>query len=299
MTFNRFFTFSPLALAVALAGCSSSNDPTAQTVEVSIPFEATANNVAIACETPLSGLGTAGSDAVLKDFRFYIHDVTLTTDQSRELALMLDDNDWQADGVALVDFQNVDTTCDGEAKSTHTDVTGSVTLNPGESVTGLAFKVGIPSALNHQNQVAAEAPFNLQPLFWSWQTGYKFMRLDVAPTGGITRPSDGTWSGTVWNVHLGSTNCSGDPTLGEAVTCARSNRPQIVLADFDPTTDTVVVDYGVLVEASNLGQDDGGPAGCMSGATDPECAEIFNALGLDLTTGAVDESLTQTVFRRR
>ncbi|WP_020408297.1 MbnP family copper-binding protein [Hahella ganghwensis] len=288
--------------ALILIACSSggststsSNDSTITTV--TIPFQASANDIQIDCDADLTGLGIAGTDATVKDFRFYIHDIELTTDASRTLALTLDTNPWQSNGVALLDFQNKSDSCEGDAKETHTSVTGSVNLNEGESVNGVNFTVGLPTVLNHQNLTEADSPMNIPSLSWGWQVGHKYMRLDIAPVGGITRPTDGTYNSTNWFLHLGSTDCSGDPALDEEVNCDRINRPKISLDNFTLGEDTIVMDYGVLIANNNLGQDEAGPSGCMSGSTDPECQGIFTALGLDLISGDQDNANNQTVFR--
>ena len=43
----------------------------------------------------------------------------------------------------------------------------------------------------------------------------------------------------------------------------------------------VQFDYSGLVGNSDLTANTG-PAGCMSGATDPECPDVFDALGLGI-----------------
>ncbi len=289
-----------LALVAAMSGCSNSDDAAAPTATaITIPFEAEANGQPINCDAQLTGLGLQDSTATLKDFRFYVHDLSVVTSLGNTRALTLAANAWQdADlGLALVDFQDRADTCGGDAKDTHTSVTGTVPLLPGETVSSLRFRIGVPADANHQNVATAATPLNLSALFWSWQSGYKFMRLDVAPEGGITRPSDETFTGTTWNLHLGSTGCTGDAQAGEDVTCTRPDRPQVVLDDFDPATNHVFLDYAALVAQADLTSDEGGPAGCMSGLTDPECGVIFTALGLDLTTGEV--SATPPVFSVR
>lgn len=294
--------FLMMALPLALAACSSSDSSsdggeTGSTQDISIQFAAQANGSDISCGEDLTGLGLAGSDASLKDFRFYVHGLEVSTDQGRTLAVELEENIWQQESVALLDFQDRADACDGDAKDTHTAVTGQVALQEGERIDGLQFTLGVPEALNHQDQAAAQTPLNIQSLFWSWQVGYKHVRVDMAPTGGIVRPTDGGFVATTFNFHLGSTNCEGNPQAGEAVSCERSNRPLITLDGYDPESSTVVFDYGQLVAASNLGQDEAGPAGCMSGSTDPECEAIFEALGMDVESGDMDAALTQGVFR--
>jgi len=294
-----------IALPILFSACSSSDSDSNDTIStdtdnsvaIAIPFEAMSNDVAVDCDTPLTGLGTAGTDAALKDFRFYVYNLRLGTNQGRQLVLELEENSWQQDGLALVDFQNKGDFCDGEDKPTHKEISGTVNLETGESIDSVSFTIGIPEALNHQDQTAAESPLNITSLFWSWQTGYKFMRLDIAPVGGVTRPTDPAYNNSTWNIHLGSTNCTGEPQLGETVACTRNNRPQIALDNFDPATSTIVVDYSALIAAASVGQDEGGAPGCMSGATDPECPTVFANLGLDVVSGDVDITVNQTVFQ--
>lgn len=275
-------------LLAACGGDSSSSSDQPTSTSVTLPFEAVYNsdNDPISCDGTLSGLG-AGVDATLVDFRFYVHDVVLTTSHQRQVALQLDnDDDGSQDGtVALLDFRDY-ISCGTEPQEPQTTVTGTVDLNDGESITGLTFTVGVPESLNHGNLTEAETPLNLASMHWSWQAGYKFMRLDVSVAGG-----------DAYNLHLGSTDCSGDAAAGEAVSCERPNRPVIEFADFTPGEDTIVIDYGAIVGTALDGVDDGGAPGCMSGVADPECQAVFESLGLDLTSGEPDAALTQTAFR--
>lgn len=277
-------------LSLTLAACSSSDSSNQVQQSFTIPFAAEANNVAIDCDTQLTGLGTENSNADVLDFRFYIHDIALTDADNNTYPFSLDVNDWQQANIALLDFANKDDSCSGATKDTHKEISGSVLAPADTSFTGIEFTVGVPSDLNHEDRVEATTPLNITGLHWNWQNGYKFMRLDVAPVGGVNSGSE-----TAWNFHLGSTNCSGDPQLDETVTCDRPNRPDIAINNFDPTSDTVLIDYGQLVLNSDL-TTNMGHSGCMSGATDPQCAAVFTQLGMDVTSGDVDNALTQAVF---
>lgn len=289
-----------LASCAILSACSSSNSSDVAATEerdVAIAFAAEANNVAIDCDTQLTGIGSPSTNAAVKEFRFYIHDVNLLDDEGNAYTLQLDNNTWNYQDLALLDFMNKDTSCSGSTKEMNKDVNGTVSVPPSTKLTGLRFTLGVPSNLNHIDRVTAPTPLDQASLHWNWQNGYKFARLDVAPTGGITRPSDAGFSAPVWNFHLGSTNCVGDPQTGDDISCARPNRPRIELNNFDHSADTVTLDFSALVANIDLSQDIGGKPGCMAGATDPECAEPFKALGMDVSTGKADSTITQTVFR--
>ena len=286
------YYLAPVAACLVLTACggsSSSSDggsdretsTTAKTV--AIDFKAVADGQDIACGTTYV-VGTADTDVNVTDFRFYVHNVRLVTDSGTEVTVTLDQNDWQNGDIAMLDFRDKDTDCSGDAKDVNTAITGTV---PDDSLTytGVRFTIGVPEDRNHLLNADQPSPMNAPNMFWAWTSGYKFMKLDVTPVGG-----------TVWSFHLGSGGCTGNPATGETAECLRINRPEIALDGFDVDTDTIQFDYGNLVANSNVSQNLGGAPGCMSGNTDPECPEVFTALGLNLDSGENDPNLVQTVF---
>lgn len=184
--------------------------------------------------------------AQVLDFKFYVHDISAVTSDGGVYEIELYENEWQLPSLALLDFQDKSDSCSGEAKATHTAIQGKLPASVVANTVAIQFKLGVPAEQNHENQAVAVTPLNIAGMFWSWQSGYKFARMDVAPVGGITRPGDDNFNGTSFNFHLGSTACGGDPSSGEAVACERGNRPLIRLEDyrFDRT---IVVDYAELV----------------------------------------------------
>ena len=48
---------------------------------------------------------------------------------------------------------------------------------------GIRLTVGVPFELNHANPLAAAAPLDRGEMFWSWQSGHKFLRADLARCG--------------------------------------------------------------------------------------------------------------------
>lgn len=282
--------FVTLLATSVLAACSSSDDDPAPSRAVTIPFAAEANGTPVDCGATLTHLGTTDASATLLDFRFYVHNVTLITAAGARYPVTLDDSDFQGDGVALLDFQDLDGSCAGAAKLTNSDVTGTVAAGSEVQFDRLEFTIGVPSSLNHENPSDLPGHLNVTDMHWTWQSGFKHMRLDINPAGDLS----------AWNFHLGSTGCTPDPesNAGAEVSCVRTNRPVITLEAFDPETDTVLVDYGVLVANSDVTVNAAGPAGCMSGQTDPECDELFAQLGMDisLTDTTEDYDVTQSVF---
>lgn len=258
--------------------------------DVRIEFEARVGDAAFDCAETYE-VGSPATMVHPLDFRLYVHDVALLT-STGEQSVTLDQNAFQNGAVALLDFEDDTGTCSNGTSQTHTTVTG--TAPPGE-YTGVRFVIGVPDERNHVNQATAPSPLNLEGMFWSWTTGYKFLRIDVMPMAMHDGLDAGTsdddagapmHGGGAFNVHLGSTMCSGDPSMSEAVTCQRSNRPTVQFDSFDPATQKIVIDLASLLADSNVAHDSGGAPGCMSGGTDPECGSIFDALGVSLNTGA-------------
>jgi uncharacterized repeat protein (TIGR04052 family) len=123
-------------------------------------------------------------------------------------------------------------------------------------------------------------------MFWSWNAGYKAVRLDLT--------SEGFPNG--WFIHLGSTGCTPTGSASTVPTsCTATNRPTVTLTGFDLTRDRVVADVAALVSGSDLNRNQGGPAGCMSGTADLDCPPIFSAFGLPFAGGA--PPVAQTFFR--
>lgn len=290
MTPSRTFALAALlALAATPAGCDHGDHSHAKSVE--IRFAAQVGEAPFACDQTYSNLGTTNATARPLDFRLYVHELRLVDDKGRQWPLALtDDGLWQRDGMALLDFEDKSGTCMNGTPAMNRFVRG--TYDPGhESVTftGLTFKVGVPFELNHGDAATAKSPLNLSGLFWNWQAGYKFARLDLSVIPG------GDASPRGFNIHLGSMGCELAPATQRVSACAAPNRGEVALSGFDPAKNTVVIDLAAIVADVDLLADQGGAPGCMSGQDDPECDPIFASLGVDLTTGAPTSS--QTAFR--
>ncbi|MBK8452791.1 MAG: MbnP family copper-binding protein [Thiofilum sp.] len=288
---------SALSLSACGGGGGSGDTPT---VNLTIPFQAVANGVSVNCAATLPTLGNTGDSGKVSDFAFYVHGVKLKTNIGETIDVTLTDNNFQDPqyGVALLDFQDKTDACQGATKPINTSIAGSAKVDLSR-VNGIEFIVGVPAAANHHNASTSRAPYNRAGLMWSWQSGHKFMRLDVNPSQKVTK-ADLTQVST-FNFHLGSTGCTGDPTTGQVVSCTAPNRKTISLTtDFSAnsttnTTSKIVLDYGKLIAGVNINLETGGAVGCMSGTTDPECPTMFSNLGMahPLQAGA---AASQQVF---
>ncbi|TKD01360.1 MbnP family copper-binding protein [Polyangium fumosum] len=268
---------------VALTACGGDADESPQTV--ALQFAAKVGDEPFACATTFEGLGTTKSTANPLDFRMYVHDVRLVRADGAEVPLALEqDERWQRDNIAFLDFEDGTATCTTGSPETRTEIVGDVA--PGEYV-GVAFDVGLPPELNHLDAATAPAPLNIPGMWWSWKGGYKFVRLELRTTANPT-----------YFFHLGSTSCEG--TVKDGFSCAASNHAKIRLDGFDPTSKTIVFDVASFYAGSDLDlQIDpmtDSISGCMSFSGDPECPPVFEALGLPFE-GQASGSGKQTAFR--
>lgn len=283
----------------SVASSNVSNEP----VAITILFEAFSGSTEIKCGVMLGGLGTVSTRATVADFRFYVHNLRLVTSTGVELPITLDENGLQADNIALLDFRDKlgtgATSCQGDANpAENKKIVGKVLIG-NNTISSLRFVLGVPSTHNHADQAAAKEPLKTPGLssgmHWGWNIGYKFTGIDLFTDVAITRPGDAAWTNNRWNIHLGSTGCTGAAATGEKVVCTAENRAEITLNDFVVGKSAVKLDLAKIVAKNNLGQDIASSAGCMSGAADSECAEIFASFGLSHATQTSNPP-TQTVF---
>ena len=241
-------------------------------------FDARVGGAKVACGETFEGLGRASTRMEFREFRFYVHDVMLITpDGFGEQAVLASDGPFHNGEVALLDFEDGTGACQGDAALNSVVRAGAVA----GSYVGVAFRIGVPEALNHLDLDKAVAPLDVSALYWSWTDGYKHLRIDALTDAG--RPFD---------FHLGSTLCERS-SAGGPPACRRKNRPLIALIAFDPGRQRVVLDYAQLVATMDLEADIGG---CIAGGTPEHCAPMMQRLGIDHGSGTADPH-GQEVFR--
>ncbi len=197
------------------------------------------------------------------------------------------------ESTALLDFEDGTAGCADSGNAPMNDmVMGKVT--PGD-YTGIQFDLGIPAAANHQDVTLAPSPLNIPALWWNWQGGYRFVRIDMVVDGQADSPTGGAWF-----IHLGSTGCSStNESTPPTEACTRPNLATIRLNGYKPGESVIVADMASLLAAVDLSSSTPMPPGCMSGADDPDCVSLFPAFGLDIGTGECAESgcASQSFFR--
>jgi uncharacterized repeat protein (TIGR04052 family) len=242
----------------------------AKTQEVTLRFKPMVGEKAFACGESYEGIGATNSKITPTDFRLYVHDVRLVDASGKETPVKLEqDGKWQFENIALLDFENGSGPCANGTADTRDFVKGTA---PAGNYTDVKFTVGVPFERNHAEPAKAPSPLNLTQLFWVWNSGYKFARIEMNTTG---MPQG-------WFLHLGSTGCTPRDTVQTVPTsCAFSNRAEITLTTFDVTSDTVIADLKGLFAGANVDMNQEKTArGCMSAQNDNDCAPLFANLGL-------------------
>ncbi len=260
----------PLWAALALAAA-----PAWGAEPVALRFAAQLDGRPFACGQPPAPLGAAATPVQVADFRFYLHDVALIASDGQAVPVSLEETPWQHRGVALLDFEDGTGPCAGAGnRPVNTALRG--TAPPGDYV-GLRFTLGVPAALNHADATLAPSPLNLTAMFWNWQNGYRFLKLDLAaPDEAPAGHGRGGFA-----LHLGATQCAAEAPTQPGRDCRSPNRVVVELRGFDPRRAAVVVDPAPVLAGADLSRNTPGtPPGCMSFPGDPECRTLLPALGL-------------------
>lgn len=227
---------------------------------VEIRFAAALDGTPISCDT-------IDARMRLTDLRFYVSNVRLRDADGEWLSVTIAaDDTWQNEQVAMIDLEDGQGSCINGSAETNAAVRGFANL---ASATGLSFEVGVPEGLNHADPLSAQPPLAYTVMHWHWASGYKFLRA------GVETDDDSFF------LHLGSNRCTG--TIGDIRGCQASNRATVVIADFDPSMDSVIVDIGRLFAGVDLA--DGQSGECMSGPANSACEAVFTNLGIDFESG--------------
>jgi len=283
----------------------------AATQKVALRFLPVVGADNFACGKSYDGIGITKSRITPSDFRFYVSEVELIDKQGNAVPVVLDqDGVWQYQNLALLDFEDGKGACRNGNSGLHQQVSGTVAKG---KYRGVRFTLGVPFELNHGDPTLAPSPLNLSAMFWAWQSGYKFVKIDMAsngqPQAAEMRP-EGSMKERVaamekisamkremaassapamkmapraagYSVHLGSTACTSASLTSAPGVCKNPNRITVTFDHFDLRKNVIVADVAGLLRDTNVdvNAQDSAP-GCMSAANDADCPGIFAAFGL-------------------
>ena len=210
------------------------------------------------------------------ELRFYVSDLAMIDTTGAAVPVRLDAaSRWQNQSTALISLA---TGCAETVASANRTVSGSVARGRYDA---LEFSLGVSFEHNHVNPMKAAPPLNVPSMFWTWQTGYKFLRLDL---------------GNRWSFHLGSTGCVSDSVMRPPrQACRQPNVARIRLEGGVDRGGTVLVDLDALL----AGIDPADAGNCVARYRERgECRRLLATLGLDADTGhCIDDCADQSVFR--
>lgn len=290
----------PLAALAILASVCGSPKAKDDGMGVQIAFKFAVNGKPFTCDQTYTGVGTnpdAGGQVYRGRFaRFYVYGVRLINDAGEEVPVTLaEDGAWQIPSKGVVEIDGeVGSGCVGTGSNL--SVVGTV---PHGAYSGLKLTVGLPNDVNHLQADAQPSPLNQSEMYWSWTSGYRFLRIEGWDETGTKSLKGGL-------LHLGSTGCvpndapaNGGPyDLSKGATCRYPNTIDLAFDQFDPEANAVVADIGTLFSTTDLVR---GGGGCMSEVTDRDCPGVFGQLSLpyaDGDGGLVISERGQTVFTK-
>jgi uncharacterized repeat protein (TIGR04052 family) len=277
----------PPALLGLLIVSSLAATARAERKAVEVRFAARVGDTPVGCSASYPDIGKSRASIFLQDFRVYVSAVRLITAQGKEVPLALTpDQIWQDQAVGLLDFEDGTGNCNGNS-AMNDRLRGTV---PEGSYVGIAFEIGVPFKLNHQDPTLAAAPLNFSALTWPWAGGYKFTSIDFDTKAPGEREmvmhegmqGHGGVSASGFSIHLGSSGCvSSGPRVPPRSACANPNRPSYRFKRFDPASEVLVLDLAKLLAATDVTVNaPETPSGCMASPKDNDCIDIMNRFGL-------------------
>ena len=216
-----FLSFNKKSILLAIAiifGAYSQVRGQSDTKEVAINFEAWVGDEEFFCGETYEGIGVSESTITPPDFRFYVSNIALIDEDGNAVALELEqDGKWQYQNTALLDFEDGTNACDNGTTEINTTVVGTV---PEGDYQSLQFTMGVPQELNHEDAAIAPSPLNLTSMWWNWQGGYKFLRVELETEEAIS-------SVAVTNRDRTASQDEGDSVESEQTTTQTSPQPSI------------------------------------------------------------------------
>tara|TARA_B110000091_G_scaffold199979_1_gene230309 strand:+ start:2954 stop:3829 length:876 start_codon:yes stop_codon:yes gene_type:complete len=138
----------------------------------------------------------------------------------------------------------------------------------------LRFTLGVPFVLNHQNPLLQPSPLNVPNMFWVWQTGHKFFRLDMKEVNEVKQKDN-------WQFHLGSTGCKAPSALRTPkVPCRNGNQTKIILDIKESSKENSLESIDVNLEQLFSGLMITRKNSCQSEFNNKSCLALFKNIGL-------------------
>jgi len=112
----------------------------------------------------------------------------------------------------------------------------------------------------------AQSIFANSNMFWTWQQGYKYMRLDL----------EHSITGQQWAFHLGATGCQSSSVLRPPHQACRQPNTVITTLSLTEQHPMITLDLSQLLSGIALHKE----SRCLSLPTQKSCLSLFSNIGL-------------------
>ncbi len=254
-----------------LSGCSDINTNTN-----SLTFTPKYNNKLLKC---FSSFIHQDKKWQYSQLQFFISEVAVKDNNGQWQVWPLSDNQYQSNNIALLGEY-----CQAspvKQQADHQLTQGNWQLSFKQAIdlstfTQLRFTLGVPFSFNHQNPLLQTSPLNVPQMFWVWQSGHKFFRLDIEEQ---IEAANGIDPKDHWQFHLGSTGCKApSPLRPPNKTCTNANQTKIIM-DMDSKStkpQRIAVDLAALFLGLSITKKNS----CQSEPDNDNCLVLFEHLGL-------------------
>jgi uncharacterized repeat protein (TIGR04052 family) len=195
--------------AIFIVSCT----PSKQTVR--IEFRPVYNNKAINCDL---GFQRTDENWSIKTFGMFLSSLQLVNSRGEEQIVELVKTNWQTTETGLLWFIPG---CEHNNELSNTfnqNLLIKLDAKDLYQAKQLTFSLAVPFEQNHANPLTQTAPLNNPEMFWTWQTGHKFMRFDLKQVD----------SRANWAFHLGSVGCTSKSALrAPNQECSQPNRLKV------------------------------------------------------------------------
>lgn len=253
--FNLFRSLIALVLFVILiSGCDSSDKPTRAQNDKLI-FQPIFRNDLINCDSVLLH---SNSKWRFTQLQFYISSIELKNKAGKWQKAPLVKSPYQTDNSALLGEHCNSSNTKNKAKwSLIFDESAELA-----NAVAMRFDLGLPFTVNHLNPLTQDSPLNIPTMFWSWQQGHKFLRLEM------TSNSDN------WLFHLGSVGCkAASPLRSPKDECRYPNRYPFELA-LNNENNQIIFDLSALLNNVLITKQ----TSCQSSPEKSSCKQLFENL---------------------
>lgn len=195
--------------AILITSCA----PSTETVRVEFrPFY---NNKAINCDLNFLHANETWS---IKSFGLFLSSLQLVNSLGKKQNVEFLESNWQTPETGLLWF--IPRCEQSKLLSTafNQDLLMKVDSKDLYQAKQLTLSLAVPFTENHANPLTQPAPLNNPEMFWTWQTGHKFMRFDLKQIDNKAN----------WAFHLGSVGCTSKSTLrAPNKECRQPNRIKV------------------------------------------------------------------------